>query len=519
MNAQYDVPMYPQLGHVYPGDYYEALPFDDYIDRAQPLPSGENVFDIRDFGAVPEKERLNTEAFRAAARACEQAGGGTILVAGGSYWMGAVHVPSNTTLFIAADSEIVASRNMAHMGEAVDLGGQPAYAFVHIANAENVVVTGGGRISGNGEWYVYEPREKPSLTPFPITALPRTDQAAIINDVPGTLRYFYRRRIRYAEDHYYEGLPPLSRPNFMVWARESHGVRFENIVLHASMCWTLNLDRCEDVTVRNLVIDDNRHVANTDGIDVTGSSRVSIEHCFISCADDGIVLKNPQHTGCAMSDVSVKDCTVVTVMSAFKIGTETGHDIADVRVEDCRFCMPDIYPGSVTGISLESCDGTHLRNVVIRNIEMERVNCPLYICLNMRNHYHDPYTDETGRNRFWGGAIENIVIENVRAVNAETPSILTGFQTARIDGTPVRRAVRNVHLRDFHVKYRENPAYVNVPEVTPEHLFGYPESNAHGDVDASGIWARHIDGLALEEIDITPRAADNREIIRLHDVR
>ena len=289
MNAQYDVPMYPQLGHVYPGDYYEALPFDDYIDRAQPLPSGENVFDIRDFGAVPEKERLNTEAFRAAARACEQAGGGTILVAGGSYWMGAVHVPSNTTLFIAADSEIVASRNMAHMGEAVDLGGQPAYAFVHIANAENVVVTGGGRISGNGEWYVYEPREKPSLTPFPITALPRTDQAAIINDVPGTLRYFYRRRIRYAEDHYYEGLPPLSRPNFMVWARESRGVRFENIVLHASMCWTLNLDRCEDVTVRNLVIDDNRHVANTDGIDVTGSSRVSIEHCFISCADDGIV--------------------------------------------------------------------------------------------------------------------------------------------------------------------------------------------------------------------------------------
>ena len=60
---------------------------------------------------------------------------------------------------------------------------------------------------------------------------------------------------------------------------------------------------------------------------------------------------------------------------------------------------------------------------------------------------------------------------------------------------------------------------MNVPEVTPEHLFGYPESNAHGDVDASGIWARHIDGLALEEIDITPRAADNREIIRLHDVR
>ena len=40
------------------------------------------VFDIRDFGARPEKDLLNTEAFLAAAAACEKVGGGVILVAG-----------------------------------------------------------------------------------------------------------------------------------------------------------------------------------------------------------------------------------------------------------------------------------------------------------------------------------------------------------------------------------------------------------------------------------------------------
>lgn len=112
MYNTYDTPTYPELGNIYPGDYYEALPYDEFIDKNQKLPEGKKVFDIRDFGARPEKNLLNTEAFLNAAAACEKEGGGVILVAGGSYCMGTVYIPSHTTLFIAADSEIKASRNV-----------------------------------------------------------------------------------------------------------------------------------------------------------------------------------------------------------------------------------------------------------------------------------------------------------------------------------------------------------------------------------------------------------------------
>ena len=42
--------------------------------------------------------------------------------------------------------------------------------------------------------------------------------------------------------------------------------------------------------VRNVVIDDNRHVANTDGVDLSGCSHVEVDHCFsparmMACAD------------------------------------------------------------------------------------------------------------------------------------------------------------------------------------------------------------------------------------------
>lgn len=525
MKEIFDTPTYPELGHIYPGDYYEALPYEQYIDPAQPIPQGDHVYDIRDFGAKAEPGLLNTEAFCQAAKACEAAGGGTILVAGGSYLMGTVRIPSNTTLFIASDSEIVASRNadllISQNAEQEDdrKGESSEGAFVRVKDASHVTITGGGRINGSGEWYVYEPRELPALTPFPVTCLPRRDQAKEINTVPGTIRYYYRQRIRYSEDKYGEGKPNLRRPAALVWVQDSDYVTFDNIVLYDSLSWTLHIECGDHITVRNMVIDDNRHVANSDGVDINGSSHVSVKHCFISCADDGIVVKNPIRTGRSMEHVRVKDCTVVTVMNAFKIGTETANDIRDVLVEDCVFCMPDIYPGSVSGISLESCDGTHLSDVTIRNITMDKIVCPLYICLNKRNRYNEPYTDEVGTNRYWGGSIENIRIENISASDAELPAILTGFEAARKDGTLVRKPLRNITVSGYRVRYRDNEEIVELPETFDEFLTDYPESNAHGDVDAYGIWARHVDHLVLEDIQVVPRSCNTREMIRVYDVR
>lgn len=524
MQVEYDKPTYPGFGKIYPGDYYEELPFDQYIDKNQVLPEGGHVFDIRDFGAVAETDRLNTEAFHKASKACEEAGGGTILVAGGSYRMGTVWIPSNTTLFIAADSEIEASRNADLLIEPQPEGHQKygtesvEGAFVRAKNATNIKITGGGRISGSGEWYVYEPRELPALEPFGVTQIPRRDQAAQINSIPGTIRYFYRQRIRYAEDKYQEGKPNLRRPSYMVWMENCTNVTFDNIILYDAMTWTLNLDCCDDVNVRNMVIDDNRHVANTDGIDVTGCKNVKIEHCFISCADDGICLKNPVHTHRSIENVTVRDCVVVSVMNAFKIGTGTRHNIENVVVEDCHFCMPDIYPGSVSGFSIESCDGTHLKNVHIKNITMDKVVCPIYILLNKRNEAGDPYTDTVGENAYWGGTIENITFEDIKATDIELPSIITGYVTEKNDGTSVRKAVKNVRIVNFEGTYRDNEEVVEVPEVIDELLVEYPENNAHGDVDAYGIWARHVDGLELTNVQIQPRNMNKRSEISLHDV-
>jgi len=96
--AQLDRPTYPQFGHVYEGDYYPHIPYEEYIDKNQPLPEGEKIFDIRDYGAVPDDGLVYTEEINRAARACEAAGGGVLLVTGGTFVTGTLRVPSHTTL-------------------------------------------------------------------------------------------------------------------------------------------------------------------------------------------------------------------------------------------------------------------------------------------------------------------------------------------------------------------------------------------------------------------------------------
>ena len=122
-------------------------------------------------------------------------------------------------------------------------------------------------------------------------------------------------------------------------------------------------------------------------MDMVGSSDADIRHCFISTADDGIVIKNALWEGCdsAMRNIKIADCEIISRTNSIKIGTETTHDIEDVLIESCKFFMTDLYPGTVSAIALEAVDGTALRNVTIKNITADRCQCPLFIRLGNRN--------------------------------------------------------------------------------------------------------------------------------------
>lgn len=499
---------FPDNGVVYEGDYYKAIPFGEYI-RHEDLPT-ERIYDIRDYGAVPDGVTLSTQAFQAAVAAARSNGGGVILVTGGHYSIGTVQLYDNMTLFIDFDAALVASKNLSMYRD----------ALVCFIDAKNISIRGGGKIIGCGEYFVHLPLKRPLTEPMTYTKLPPRLYDPMGYPVD-TIRYAYRARIRYADDRYRDGLPHINRPMYTVWIRGCTQVDIQNVIIEDALDWTLDIDYCDTVNIKDLVINGNRHVANTDGIDVMSSRNVRIDHCFISCADDGLCIKAPRmqgHDGFTVQDeqiqmgpvenVHISNCTVLSVMNAFKIGTETYFDIKNVLVEDCKFMLPDIYPGGVSGISIESADGSHVSDITLRNIVMDKIACPIFICLNMRNKFG--FANEVDREkRYYGGSISNVVIEQIKAYHVEVPSIITGFEVFDHRGRTERK-LENIRIQDALIIYRDNDEKLELHDMVVESITDYPENNSFGDVPAYGFYVRHAQEVSLKGLEIVPRSSNTR---------
>ncbi|WP_064713133.1 glycoside hydrolase family 28 protein [Rhizobium bangladeshense] len=202
-------------------------------------------------------------------------------------------------------------------------------------------------------------------------------------------------------------VPAEYRPRVVVF-ESCDEVEISSIHICRSPMWTLHFVNCTDVSVRNVTIDNDRRLPNTDGIVLDACRGAIIEDCRISTADDGVCLKTSAGPdGRAIGrceNILVRRCAVESLSCALKIGTETHGDVTNVMFEDCRISS------SNRALGIFSRDGGRISNVRFSKISVECRETP---------------------DGFWGsgealtvnvvdrvserpaGAIENLVVEDV----------------------------------------------------------------------------------------------------------
>lgn len=459
-------------------DFSSYYPEDKYIyNQSSP---NENVYDIRDYGADIE----NKDNAQFINRAIEKAHctGGTVLVAGGDYFSSTVTLKSGVTFFIEKNSSITARPD--------GKGFEDKKALIFAENESDIVLTGGGKLKCNGHLFGLRP----------VADKNNTEPAKYIDVIE--MRQDYRSQLRFAHKSKYGG--PVSMKN-------CSNITVDNFIIENSAYWTFKLSNCETVNIKNFIINNNRNVANADGIDIAGTSNVNISHCFISTADDGIVIKNAVWLGNnnAMHDIHITDCEIISRTNAIKVGTETTYDISNISVTDCRLFMTDLYPGSVSGISLEACDGTVLSNVRINNIIMDRCTCPIFIRLGNRNRASAVNAQsanaiefgakaekggEFSRKLFGGKSrISDIIITDVKATGIELPIMIAGYkQKGKI------KRVENITLKNIFTEYADIPETVDRRVFIPEYAKVYPESWRFRNLPAYALWIRHAENIIID---------------------
>lgn len=311
----------------------------------------EHCIDIRDHGAVPGGEVLNTAAIAATIAACAAAGGGRVLVPAGIWLTGPIHWRSRIEVHLAEGAELRFSQRHEDYLPVVrqqrgGIGCMTYSPFLYAVDCDDIALTGPGTCNGQGDaWWPWK-KAQPGMHDLIRLCAER---------VPVEQRVF--------------GTVAAGVRTDLCQFLECQRVLIDGPTFINSPAWTLHPVRCEDLTIRNATVRNPKSAANTDGIDPDGCRRVLIEHCHVDTGDDGICLKSGWNEdgfahGRPCEDVTIRHCTVLAGHGGIVIGSEVSGGIRNVHAHDCTFDGTDV------GVRIKTKPG---RGGFIRGLRIERL--------------------------------------------------------------------------------------------------------------------------------------------------
>lgn len=424
-------------------------------------------YNIVDFGAKTTKGFLNTDCIQKAIDKCTADGGGRVILPRGSWLSGTVWLKNNVTLYLEKGAVLQGSDKMADYSK----------HLIRADHAENIGVEGAGTVDGCGSAFWFE---KP--------------------------------------DGGYDHDRPV--PGYMLYFEGCTNVKVAGVRLQNAESWTLHLLGCIGATVRDVVIRNPLHGPNNDGIDIQACKDVTISGCDIYTSDDAIVLKNrhPKYVHIPCANISVTNCIITSVCNALKIGTETRGAFRNINFSNCtvrqaqptdplarvRVNQMKMPIRSISGISIESVDGSDVNGVTISNITMEDVRCPIFIRLANRGA-GDRKTAEP-----IPGTIRNVVISNVTVRNAWFASSITAIPGSYVE---------NVILSNIIVTMKGSQDAALAEKVVDEKVDAYPDAHMWKDLPASSFYVRHVKNIDFTNIKCNLDAADVRPLFIFDDVK
>ncbi len=441
--------------------------------------------DVLRAGAKPDGKTLCTEVIQQAIDRCSAAGGGEVVLPAGRYLSGTIRLKDHVTLRLESGATLLGSTRF----EDYD-----PYNLIRATNVKDIAIVGEGVIDGQGSAFW----------------------------IPSNLessRRLYGWVPTFKHDHPKDEKGNRAAPGNLILLTECQNVRIEGVTLHDSESWTVNLHGCDEVVIRGVKIRNYMHGPNTDGIDIVASRNVTISDCDIYTADDAIVLKNrtERFWSRACENITVTNCILTSACNGFKIGTETRGDFRNIvfsnsvikaaRADEelAKTGAASIDPNHwgnalapLSGIAVESVDGSRIDGISVSNIVMDEVRAPIFIRLGARN------AAKGKSNKPCPGSIRNVSISNVIARGASTASSVTAV-------TPVH--VENVLFDNIIIHTKGGGTEQMAAIELAEKRTSYPEATMWGQMPVSGLYLRYVKGMRLDGVQIFPEEADKRPLV------
>ena len=265
------------------------------------------IYSVTDFGAIPNGEGLQTEAFQKAIDTAFLSGGGEVVVPEGSYTIGGIRVRSNITLHLLSNAKIYGTRDVEQYW---------AYRNDTIEPYPEEVITDKNYLP---------PKFRDNDFDF-IKVGARWNNALIRIDFAQNVSII-------GEDgSLIDGQDPYDALN-EEWYRGPHGVTIaysknvtcKGYTMQNTGNWSHNIRYSDNALFEDLIVNGGH-----DGVHMTTCSNISVKNCQFYTGDDCIA-------GIGNLNVYVADCILNTACSGFRFGG------TNLYAERCKVYGPAKY--------------------------------------------------------------------------------------------------------------------------------------------------------------------------------
>ncbi len=253
--------------------------------------------------------------------------------------------------------------------------------------------------------------------------------------------------VRYGADAWDIPAIPGERIRRPILFDDCQRVRIANVRLTSSPCWTVTCNRCRDIKITSVTIENHLRAPHSDGVHLCGCEGAIISQCHFTCGDDCIALTCLLDDTQICRDIVVSDCVLCSRSAAVRIGHKSG------RVENVRISNLVIHDTN-RAFAIFAGRGGYVRRVSIAGVVLDT-----HIYAGGWWGKGEPFVlaTESGAD---GGEIEDIHLTDVLGT-AENVGVIVGHVT-------------RVRMRDVAITLRDTPKrrYVQTYDIAPNGEIG-----------------------------------------------
>ncbi|OLS35549.1 glycoside hydrolase family 28 protein [Bacillus sp. MRMR6] len=453
-------------------------------------------YNVTIYGAKGDGVTDDTEAIVAAIENCEAGGGGTVYIPAGTYVTGPINLRSNMTLYVDAGATVLFKDDFdSYPTVKTRWSGYECYGFSPLIfgdGLQNVTIKGEGCFDGQGEaWWKVNRRLRKGES---FTTVRTKEITRLNHELIGLLN-----------TNLVEWESQFLRPPLLQFIHCEH-VKIEGITLKNSPFWNTHLVYCNDVSVHGVTFKNPSNTPNGDGFDIDSCSNVRISNCHFDVGDDCLCLKSGinedgRRVGRPTENVTVTNCTMQRGHGGVVFGSENSGGIRNVTVSNC------VFIGTDRGIRFKTnrARGGYIKNILVNNIYMEDVFCPLTI-----NSFYRHGVDETDETINSLEAIpisektpiiEHVQISHVTAKNCRAAAVF-------IYGLP-EMPVKDISISHLTIEMTNDPEEQGgEPDMVKEAIF----------MAGEGVFCKYVDGMVLDRVRIETRQGSAVKLENASDV-